>query len=116
MRKYTLWLVTIIAIIVFFAYPQVYEELLALVFVGAIPFTSYTLSPLLMLVTYALFLAVLVYAFARQIINVSDPARRESASRDRARQAVKKKVSSNNYRQRKTVAKKHFQAAVADKV
>ncbi len=94
-------------------FPGFYEEIFALVFVGVIPFTNYTLPSMVMLVIYALFLSLLVYKLTRDVVDISDPRRREISSRARARHIVQKKTTPKVSLRKKLSPKKTVRSVVA---
>lgn len=89
---------------IFLFYPEVIDAAIALVFVGVIPFTAYTIPMTVMFAIYAVLLLVGVITLKRQLDIAYNPRQREVASRNRARTIIQKKSVVTN--KKKTVTAK----------
>lgn len=103
----------IVAVIVgsLFLVPSAADKLFALVFIGIVPFTDYTLSVQTMLGIYALLLAVGLYAILRQLRTVASPVKREMKSRERARKKILRETRVSHKKPSIAHAKKHYATA-----
>lgn len=90
--------------------PGMFDMLFALVFVGMVPFTSYTIPPLIMLLCYVTFITLGIYLLANGLATASNVTRREIASRERARKQVLRYTKHYTH-SRNTVAQKQFHTA-----
>ncbi len=112
MRKHIGLFVIIAAIALVVCVPKVLDNLVALLLVGRIPFTHYTIPSLAMLAVYAILLAVGVYSMANLAMSVASPIQRDETARKRARQKVlagTKKQSAVGSSSAPSRAKKRYQ-------
>ncbi|GEM_PF-7002412 len=91
-----------------FFVPGAADKLFALVFIGVVPFTDYTLSVTAMLSIYALLLAIGFYAIIYQLRTVANPVKREMKSRERARKKILHSTKTSQHNTKQSRTKKHF--------
>jgi len=82
----------ILAIAALILVPGAFDAAFALVFLGMIPFTSYSIPPLAMLIIYALLITLGIRWLFVQPVLIPDTKRREALSRSKARRRVIKKT------------------------
>lgn len=80
------------AVIVLFLMPGALDALFALLFVGMIPFTSFVVPPLAMLIVYVLLILLGIHWLATQPARMFDPEARDRYARAKARRVVTKKT------------------------
>lgn len=97
-KRFSVFLV-ISALLLLVLTPGGFEALFAFIFMGMIPFTSYSLPPLVMLVAYLLLIGWAVYWLATQPVFTPENSKRGSLVREKARRRVSKKVSTRRYQQ-----------------
>ena len=91
--------------------PGASDKLFAFVFIGAVPFTNYTLSVTAMLGIYAFLLFIALSAIALLARTAASPVKRDIKSRERARKKVLHNTAKLHPKQKTTKAKKHYLAA-----
>lgn len=67
---------------------DIVDKLLAFIFAGVVPYSSYIVSPGSMLLFYLIFLALLIIYTVRKAAIAASPVRRDVISRNRARRKV----------------------------
>lgn len=91
--------------------PGASDKLFAFVFIGAVPFTNYTLSVTAMLGIYALLLFFGLSAIALQVRTAASPVKRDAKSRERARKKVLHDTAKLHPKPKTAKTKKHYLAA-----
>ncbi len=91
--------------------PGLGDRCVSFLLIGVVPYTDITLSPTIMLILYALFLALSIFVIASELFVATNPVKRELASRKKARRKVHKLVkSSRAHAQNHT--KKRYQSVI----
>ena len=90
-RRFGTAIVFLIVIALVFV-PGLLDRIAAFLIIGVVPYTSITLAPTVMLIFYAVLLAVGIYAIANELFVASNPVKREVKSREKARRKVHKLV------------------------
>lgn len=81
------------AIVALFLIPGAFDTLFALIFVGMIPFTSFVVPPLAMLIVYILLILLGVRWLATQPARMFDTNEQDRLAREKARKVVAKKTN-----------------------
>ena len=80
------------AMIALFLIPGALDALFALILVGMVPFTSFVIPPLAMLIVYVLLILLGIRWFATLPNRIADTAAHEKRAREKAREVVAKKT------------------------
>lgn len=111
-KRFTAILI-VLALFLLVLTPGGFEALFALVFMGMIPFTTYSLPPLVMLAVYILLIGLAVYWLATQPVFIPDNSKREPLIRDKARKRVTKKVTTSSKARHTRPSRRYQQTAKA---
>lgn len=103
----------ILALVLLVLTPGGFEALFALVFMGMIPFTTYSLPPMVMLAIYLLLIGLAVYWLATQPVFIPDNSKREPLVREKARKRVTKKVTTSSKARSTRPSRRYQQTAKA---
>lgn len=80
------------AVVTLFLIPGALDALFALILVGMIPFTSFVVPPLAMLIVYVLLILLGIRWFATLPNRIADTTAHEKRARQQAREVVMKKT------------------------
>ena len=111
-KRFTV-ILAVLALVLLFLTPGGIEALFALVFIGMIPFTSYTIPPLIMLIIYIALIITGVRWIITQSLRIPNAAEYDSMAREKARARVAKKVGSPATAKPKRPRRRYQQTAEA---
>ncbi len=111
MDKRFTYLLVIVVFILLVLVPGGFEALFAFVFMGMIPFTSYSLPPLIMLMAYLLLIGWGIYWLATQPVFTPENSKRTALVREKTKKRISKKVSASGAKNRPS--RRYQQAAKA---